>query len=1167
MQADFPQKLTEKDLMVAALDLPAEERQAYVEKMCQGRNDLAQRVLELIIHADNPDSFMAAPYLRLTSTKGHESIKVGTQIDRYRLMEQIGEGGMGVVFVAEQTEPVRRKVALKVIKPGMDSKSVIARFEAERQALAMMDHPNIARVLDAGTTAERLPYFVMELVRGISITDYCDQARATLDVRLQLFIDVCLAVQHAHQKGIIHRDLKPGNILITLHDGTPVVKVIDFGVAKALHQQLTDSTVYTSLNQVIGTPLYMSPEQMELSGLDIDTRSDVYSLGVLLYELVCGTTPYDRERLLRSGWDEMRRIVREEDPPRPSDRINTLSEKESSTIAERRGLDHRTLVKSIRSELDWIIIRSLEKDRNRRYCSTAELADDVGRYLKREAVQACPPSWTYRVKKVLRRYRIAAFICGAVFVGLLIGLIATTWQWRRAVDAEAAKADLLSLADEREKLANARLTMAETTIDVMYTEFATVWLNAQTGQSARQKEFLEKAIASYRQLAEQSPVDAAPRPKAILARIRAGQLLSKIGMFEKALEEFNTSYDMALVGKLSNPDLIDYRLLMCKCQTQRGNVYSNRGDNERKLQCIDEALDELLQISEQPNLTDEQQKEVHIELTNCALSYSSEETRKDKAKLAADKSLEFGRRFVAARPDDSVAHAQLAKSLGAKGQTLLWWGKENDECAAVYRESTALLKQIIGKDAKDPEASQSLINAMNNLEIALNRLNRKVEAEAVKKERAVLLRSFVSRFPDNLRLKADLGEQLRLESLNLRKEGKRAESRKSQEESIQLLEQLIRDFPEYKQGRLNYIRTVRQAGGNATKDGDLEMAKHVFRKAQDFADKVLQEFPDDMEFLAECSYATRQLAVLELELNNPREAFQALRVVFQYLKQEKETNRGTSKNNFSFLLGIAGITASCDSLSEIAVRTAREKWDGGGELESFAADVSAFQADCRAYRRAAFDSWRRAGPDFESDWSAIAGAISVTDAWAIVNRPPSLTNFREDSVVASHEILLKELLFTVLAAPSIPDYWADIVLAISSCPEYYGRDSEIAIRIEAAANRLPDSPNAERAQAWICFREKRFNEAIERLKDLDDIPEDHLIRSMALAKMGRVGGANEEFEKAQSEVQATLNRYAEKKKTTKTPFQPNAQTLLRLQDEARKLLKSESEPADTSSSK
>ena len=371
-------------------------------------------------------------------------------IGRYKLLEELGRGGMGAVYMAQQTAPVKRKVALKIIKPGMDSREVIARFQAERQALAMMDHPNIARVLDAGTTDEGRPYFVMELVRGIPITKFCEQKKLGLSERLKLFIDVCKAVQHAHQKAIIHRDLKPSNILVTLHDGEPVVKVIDFGVAKALNQDLTDQTLFTQFSQMIGTPLYMSPEQAEMSGLDVDTRSDVYSLGVVLYELLTGTTPIERESLAKLGYDAVRKLVLEQEPERPSSRVSTLKAGVDSTVVVQKGQESKVLAKQLSSEVDWIVMKALEKDRTRRYDTANGLAADVQRYLDGEAVQACPPSVVYRLRKFSTLHKSALATTLLVMIAVLIGTTVSISQAVRATEAErVAKEGLESERSER----------------------------------------------------------------------------------------------------------------------------------------------------------------------------------------------------------------------------------------------------------------------------------------------------------------------------------------------------------------------------------------------------------------------------------------------------------------------------------------------------------------------------------------------------------------------------------------------------------------------------------------------------------------------------------------------------------------------------------------------
>jgi serine/threonine protein kinase/Tfp pilus assembly protein PilF len=413
-------------IFAGALEQPSfEKRAAFLDTACRASVELRQRIEALLKAHDKAGGFLQdEPQVGNAVATVDEPIaeRPGSVLGPYKLMEQIGEGGMGLVFVAEQQHPVRRKVALKVIKPGMDTRQVVARFEAERQALALMDHPNIAKVLDGGETASGRPYFVMELVKGVPITEYCDENQVPVRERLELFRHVCQAVQHAHQKGIIHRDIKPSNVLIMSQDGTPLVKVIDFGVAKAIGQQLTDKSIYTQFSQLVGTPLYMSPEQAGQSGVDVDTRTDIYSLGVLLYELLTGTTPFDRERLKDASYEEIRRIIREEEPPRPSTRISTLGQA-ATTLSTQRRSDPQRLSHLCRGELDWIVMKALEKDRNRRYETASALAADVQRYLHDEPVLACPPSAWYRVRKFSRRNKTAIAVAGLVlfFLAVLVG--------------------------------------------------------------------------------------------------------------------------------------------------------------------------------------------------------------------------------------------------------------------------------------------------------------------------------------------------------------------------------------------------------------------------------------------------------------------------------------------------------------------------------------------------------------------------------------------------------------------------------------------------------------------------------------------------------------------------------------------------------------------------
>jgi serine/threonine protein kinase len=429
--------MNEREIFISALEKAPSERQAYLDQACGADLNLRRHIQALFEVDAHAGSFLESPPAGILATIGAQDCTLlNRTIGPYRILEQIGEGGMGLVFMAEQTQPVRRKVALKVVKPGMDTRQVVARFEAERQALAIMDHPHIAKVFDAGVTESGRPYFVMELVRGVPITTYCDERRLTTRQRLELFVLVCQAVQHAHRKGVIHRDFKPSNILVTQHDTVAVPKIIDFGIAKATSQPLTELTLFTHFTQMLGTPLYMSPEQAEMNGLDVDTRSDVYSLGVMLYELLTGTTPFESETLKKVGLDEMRRMIREDEPPTPSRRFSTMSAQACSTISERRGVDGRRLVQVIRGELDWIVMKALEKDRERRYESASALVADLQRYLDDEPVEACAPTTGYRLQKYVRRNRRTLATVGIIALALVTATAVSTWQAVIARDAQ-----------------------------------------------------------------------------------------------------------------------------------------------------------------------------------------------------------------------------------------------------------------------------------------------------------------------------------------------------------------------------------------------------------------------------------------------------------------------------------------------------------------------------------------------------------------------------------------------------------------------------------------------------------------------------------------------------------------------------------------------------------
>jgi serine/threonine protein kinase/tetratricopeptide (TPR) repeat protein len=526
-------------------------------------------------------SFQEKPAVPPRTVDDWISERPGSDIGPYKILEQIGEGGFGVVFLAEQQQPIRRQVAMKILKPGMGTRQVVARFESERQALALMDHPNIARVHDAGTTELGRPYFVMELVRGLAITEFCDQYQLPPEDRLKLFIDVCHAIQHAHHKGVIHRDIKPSNVLVTLQDGVPVVKVIDFGVAKAMVQKLTERTLFTACGQMIGTPAYMSPEQAETSGLDIDTRSDIYSLGVLLYELLTGTTPVEEKRLREAAYGELLRLICDEEPPRPSTRLSALAGA-ARALAANRGLEVKRLAQLVAGDLDWVVMKALEKDRNRRYDTPASLAEDIDRYLRREAILARPPSTLYKLRKFTQRRRGTVLTAAAMVAALLAGAAMATWQ---AIVATRAKQDALAAAaaeKQARELAQAR--EAETKAVLQFVEkrvFAAARPQGQAGGLGRDVT-LQRAVQAALPYVEKSFANQ-PLIEARL-RLTLGQSFSYLGQAPVAAEECQKA--LTLYGRYLGTDHPE----TLRCSHHLARCYHDLGRYPEALQLCEETL-------------------------------------------------------------------------------------------------------------------------------------------------------------------------------------------------------------------------------------------------------------------------------------------------------------------------------------------------------------------------------------------------------------------------------------------------------------------------------------------------------------------------------------------------------------------------------------------------
>jgi tetratricopeptide (TPR) repeat protein len=700
-----------------ALKFAPAERAAFLAGAC-GDDDQLRRQLEEMLRAE-----AEAAADRLEASQEDLTLRVeelcleqeraGSQLGRYKLLERLGEGGFGEVWLAEQKEPVRRKVALKIIKLGMDTKQVIARFEAERQALAMMEHPSIAKVLDAGATAQGRPYFVMELVRGIPITTYCDENKMANRERLGLFISVCQAVQHAHQKGIIHRDIKPSNILVTLQDGAPVPKVIDFGIAKATRGELTDKTIHTHLQQFIGTPAYMSPEQAELSGLDIDTRSDIYSLGVLLYELLTGKTPFEGKELLKSGLDEMRRTLREKEPARPSAKLAALPGEERTTTAQRRSADPAKLLQQLQGDLDWIVMKCLEKDRSRRYETASGLAADLKRYLANEPVLARAPSAVYKFQKAVKRNKLAFGAAGAVALALIAGAAAFAWKAKVAT------------ANERK----ARASQAEATrqanlaLDTIYSVVTTAEdkLGQRPDTAPLRKELLELSMKNLDQIARHAENSGLVDRTIGVTLQRLGVLCNMSGQTAKEVEAFQRSLAIfkRLMAQEPQEDWLPFDLAIS--YDHLGEVAretepdpARAMDYYKQAQSIRKGLVDRVQTPT-PGLFQRRHSLVvsSIKVAALALELGDPALARDSATGALKASELIGQDLQLPPPPGKLTQQQVAHLIGQA--TALIYLAQAEHCldqAPLAREHAAKaleqLQRILSQDAHQAQALQDL---------------------------------------------------------------------------------------------------------------------------------------------------------------------------------------------------------------------------------------------------------------------------------------------------------------------------------------------------------------------------------------------------------------------------------------------------------------------------
>jgi serine/threonine protein kinase/tetratricopeptide (TPR) repeat protein len=731
-----------QDVFLAAVEAkdPA-ERAAILTAQCAGNDELRARVEALLLAHDQSGELPDGGTLdfagkRQTSVGSSVAVAAAGKIiaDRYKLVEEIGEGGMGTVWVAEQTQPVRRRVAIKLIKPGMDSRQVLARFEAERQALAVMDHPNIAKVLDGGVTDQGSPFFVMEYVKGVRITQFCDEARITVEGRLALFVQVCQAVQHAHQKGIIHRDLKPSNILVCLYDRHAVPKVIDFGLAKAIHQPLTEDTLYTAHGVMVGTPLYMSPEQAELNNLDVDTRTDIYSLGVILYELLTGTTPLDRQQLKEAAWQEILRVIKEEEPSKPSTKLSGSGSLPS--VAAQRSLEPAQLTRLVRGDLDWIVMKALEKERSRRYETANGLARDLQRYLTDEVVEARPPSTTYRLRKFFRRNKGLVRAVATVFLLLVAGIVGTSWgmlradrarreaedarlaeaaERQRAVDAAAAEKAAKEMAQERDAETRAVLDFVEKKI------FGAARTEAEGGLGPEIT--LRRAIESAVLFVDQG-FDKQPLIKARL-RMALGRSFYYLGDGNAAADQYGRA--RTIYTSQLGPDHPD----TLRSIDNLANAYASQGRQSDALKLREEAL------AREKAVFGPDDPETLGAMNNLGASYSSVGRPADALKVL-DETLALRKAKLGPNDPETLRTSyNLARALAGLGR--------NAEAVKLHEETLARRKVIIGPDHPDTFWS------MTNLADGYAKLGRKTDALKLREETLALQKATLGpNHPDTL---------------------------------------------------------------------------------------------------------------------------------------------------------------------------------------------------------------------------------------------------------------------------------------------------------------------------------------------------------------------------------------------------------------------------------